>query len=55
MNDRYLTAMKEKHHNIDISLIAEENKPFPNEALIQSLKKKKLTLKDQIEELLQEA
>lgn len=55
MNDRYLASMREKHQNIDNSLMAEENKPFPNDALIQSLKKKKLTLKDQIEEFLQEA
>lgn len=55
MSDRHLEALQTKHHTADKALIAEENRPFPDDNLIQSLKKQKLTLKDQIEGLLQSA
>lgn len=54
MNDRHLASLREKHHNIDITLSEEENRPFPDDNRIHALKKEKLTLKDQMEHLLQE-
>lgn len=51
MSDRHMEALQAKHHDVDIKLTSEENRPFPDASKIQSLKKQKLTLKDQIERL----
>ena len=55
MSDRHLAALQNKHQNVDNALIKEENRPFPDNSKIQSLKKQKLTLKDQMEKMLQDA
>lgn len=48
MSDNHLAALKSKHQNIDIALSAEENRPFPDDNKIYSLKKQKLSIKDEI-------
>jgi len=55
MNDRHLEALQKKHQNIDNAITTEENRPFSDENLLHSLKKQKLVLKDQMEQLLQSA
>lgn len=48
MTDPHMEALQNKHDVIDKALLAEENRPFPDDTIIQSLKKKKLTLKDEM-------
>lgn len=55
MSDRHLAALKEKHHNIDIILAEEENRPNPDENKVHALKKDKLNIKDQMENIAQNA
>ena len=42
------TALIEKHSQIDTAIDAERNRPQPDELRIQSLKRQKLWLKDQL-------
>ncbi len=55
MSDQHLAALQRKHEELDIKLSKEENRPFPDDHIIHSLKRQKLTLKDQMGNLLQKA
>ncbi len=48
MNNSHLLALRNKHAELDIKLEREENRPFPDDNLILSLKKQKLQIKDVI-------
>jgi hypothetical protein len=48
VNANHMTALQSKHATLNAKLEHEENRPFPNEQLIQELKKQKLHLKDVI-------
>ncbi len=49
MSDNHLAALKDKHQNIDTKISAEENRPFPDDNKIYTLKKQKLSIKDEIQ------
>jgi hypothetical protein len=46
MNNNHLSALRNKHAELDQKLEREENRPFPDSNMIHSLKKQKLQLKD---------
>lgn len=48
MTDPHLKALQNKHEAVDEALSAEKSRPFPDDTIIQSLKKQKLTLKDEM-------
>lgn len=49
MSDNHLAALKNKHQNIDSAINAEENRPLPDDHKIYTLKKQKLSIKDEIQ------
>jgi len=48
VNNSHMSALRQRHADLESKLSAEENRPFPDETLIVTLKKKKLILKDEI-------
>jgi len=48
-----LKALQRRHHEVDTDLVKEENRPAGDETMIARLKKEKLRLKDEIENLRQ--
>lgn len=48
MNSSHLSALKQKHSDLEYRLAQEEKRPMPDELLIHDLKKLKLALKDEI-------
>lgn len=46
MNNNHLSALRNKHAELDQKLEREENRPFPDSNVIHNLKKQKLHLKD---------
>lgn len=46
MNNSHLSALQNKHAELDEKLDREENRPLPDTTIIHSLKKQKLHLKD---------
>ncbi len=46
MNNSHLSALQNKHAELEQKLDREENRPLPDTTLIHSLKKQKLYLKD---------
>lgn len=48
MESAHVTALQEKHAGIEARLREELNRPAPDSARIQSLKKQKLRLKEAI-------
>ena len=46
MNNGHRTALQTKHAELDSKIETENNRPHPDDALIHSLKKQKLHLKD---------
>ncbi len=48
VNSSHMSALKQKHAALESKLAAEENRPFPDDALILRLKKEKLALKDEM-------
>lgn len=48
MNNSHMSALRQRHADLESELSEEENRPFPDETLIVTLKKKKLVLKDEI-------
>ena len=49
--EKHLTALKEKHHALDVMIEEEMARPAPNEMLIQEYKKQKLKIKEEISAL----
>lgn len=50
MASSHVTALQSKHAGIDAQLHEEMNRPAPDAATIQQLKKRKLRLKEEIDE-----
>lgn len=48
MDTSHMTALVEKHANLERAIQEEQNRPAPDDVLIHDLKKKKLAIKDQI-------
>ena len=46
MNNNHLSALRNKHAELEQKLEREENRPFPDTKTILDLKKQKLQLKD---------
>ena len=46
MNNGHRTALQTKHAELDSKIETENSRPHPDDALIHSLKKQKLHLKD---------
>ncbi len=46
MNNSHLSALQNKHAELEQKLDREENRPLPDTTLIHALKKQKLHLKD---------
>lgn len=46
MNTGHLTALQQKHAELETQLENENNRPLPNDDLIHRLKKQKLHIKD---------
>jgi len=47
--DARFEALKAKHAEIETILIEEERRPFPDFAMVQELKKRKLRVKDELQ------
>jgi hypothetical protein len=52
VNKGHLTALQQKHAELENQLESENNRPFPNDDLIHRLKKQKLHIKDQLNQQL---
>ena len=48
MVSSHVTALQSKHASLDEKLRAEMSRPSPDQSMIQSLKKQKLRLKEEI-------
>ena len=48
MESSHVSALQSKHAGIDAQIREEENRPAPDTATIQALKKKKLRLKEEM-------
>ncbi len=48
MDSSHVTALNAKHEGLDRRLKEEMNRPFPDTAKIQALKKQKLKIKEEI-------
>jgi len=48
MNKAHLSALSEKHAEIEARIHSEKQRPLPNNTLIASLKREKLKLKEEI-------
>ena len=46
MKNNHLSALRNKHAELDQKLESEESRPFPDSNVIHNLKKQKLQLKD---------
>ena len=46
--DNRISALKVKHHDLDIAIQQEQNRPHPDDVHISVLKKQKLRIKDEI-------
>jgi len=48
VNSSHLSALKQKHTDLDNRLEQEEGRPMPDELVLHDLKKQKLALKDEM-------
>ncbi len=51
---KHLVALKEKHASLDAAIVAEEGMVYPDAMKIQELKKQKLAVKQEIEQVQKE-
>ena len=49
--EQRIQALKEQHSELEIALEEEEARPLPDSLAIASIKRKKLAIKDEIEQL----
>ena len=49
--EKHLQALKEKHKALDVQIEEENARPAPNDAIIQELKKQKLKIEEEIQEI----
>ncbi|WP_425403801.1 YdcH family protein [Hwanghaeella sp.] len=47
-----IEALKEKHAHLEMKIDEENSRPMPDDALVHTLKREKLHLKDEIERLM---
>jgi len=50
MDQNRVSALREKHGQLDEQIVSEQNRPFPDTILIHDLKKEKLRLKEELRE-----
>lgn len=48
MESSHMSALQTKHAGLDRQIQAEMSRPFPDETLVQDLKRRKLRLKDEL-------
>lgn len=48
MENSHVAALQAKHRGLEARLQEELNRPAPDEAMVQSLKKRKLLIKEEI-------
>ncbi len=48
---KHLEALKAKHEALDFEIEQESNRPLPDQSLISNLKKQKLKIKEEMEEI----
>lgn len=51
MEQSHVSALQQRHAGIERQIQEEMNRPLPDLAMIQSLKKRKLRLKEEIEHI----
>ncbi|HSG35654.1 MAG TPA: DUF465 domain-containing protein [Sphingomonadaceae bacterium] len=51
MNSSHAAALQSKHEGLEKLIREEMNRPYPNEATLQQLKKQKLKIKEEIAEI----
>ncbi|WP_088306883.1 YdcH family protein [Novosphingobium sp. B 225] len=51
MEQSHVSALQQRHAGIDRQIREEMNRPLPDLAMIQSLKKRKLRIKEEIEHI----
>lgn len=51
MESSHISALQLKHRGIEQKLREEMSRPSPNETMIQSLKKRKLRIKEEISQI----
>ena len=49
--EKHLQALKDKHKALDVRIEEEMSRPAPDEVLIRELKKQKLKIKEEIQEI----
>ena len=49
--EKHLLALKAKHEALDVAIEEENSHPLPDQTKISDLKKKKLAIKEEIEQL----
>lgn len=49
--EAHIEALKEKHAVLETKIEAESSRPMPDDALVHTLKREKLHVKDEIERL----
>ena len=49
--EKHLEALKAKHEALDLEIEQEANRPLPDQVLISNLKKQKLKLKEEREQI----
>jgi len=50
MQSSHAAALQSKHEGLEQRIRDEMNRPYPNEAILQDLKKRKLQIKDELYE-----
>jgi len=48
---QHLESLRKRHTEIDLKILAERARPFPDTGVLSQLKKQKLSLKDDINQL----
>lgn len=48
MESSHISALETKHAGLEAKIREELNRPMPNETLLQSLKKRKLRIKEEL-------
>lgn len=51
MEQSHVSALQLKHAGIERKILQEQSRPMPDLAMIQSLKKRKLRIKEEIEHI----
>jgi len=51
--EKRIETLKQRHTELERQVQAEQNRPMPDDALLQTLKQEKLALKDEISRLSQ--